>query len=156
MGNKDEIRISNEDLTNLIAAGIKAGVDAAMAAHRKEPQPFVEASADQQFDAMIRGRRGLDRPPIPEEIVRGVVMPSGALADVRSVRGVAVELQNYTHPDGVDRFQTDGGLVPSGYTLGHPQHKQWKYEEFWRLDINSLIGKPLPRHMRPEVSAAAE
>lgn len=86
---------------------------------------------------------------------------SGATFVAKVSNGRVVSLEGYTFPEGIDRHQHDGGLVPNGLDLTNIAngqesipYKGWKFNEFWKRDINAFVGRPLPRWAR--VAEAAE
>ena len=76
--------------------------------------------------------------------------------------GRIVRLENYRHPEGIYVYQNAGGLVPDGMPMlkdldGPPAldangqtaqplsvtYKHWRWEEYLRRDLRSLVGKGL-------------
>jgi hypothetical protein len=139
-----KIEMTEEQLNTTIAAAVKAGVEAALAARPDAPK----LSIDEQFSAEIAQRKGLDRPPLKVETIPAVTSQSGAMFGVETDHNGRVRaLVNYTHPTGYDKHEQDGGIAPNGYPIGDANYKQWLWETFWQADINQFIGKPLPKHL---------
>lgn len=80
-------------------------------------------------------------------------------------RGRIVSLHEYTHPDGMFQYQSNGGRVPDGFpvlkdanggALGDgvklekhqlsTMYLQWRWEEFWKRDLEAHVGKELAPH----------
>lgn len=157
MGNKD-ISITEEQL----AAVVASAVTAALAAQNQQtrPQAFVEASPNEQFEAMMRGRRGLDEPKLPVvEVPNCKSHVTGATFTARITRGIVTEIAEYKHPAGTDLHIDQGGLVTNGLEIKdthgqlHPHYKQWLWENFWQLDIRTHVGRALPKYVQPEPEA---
>ena len=79
--------------------------------------------------------------------------------------GRIVALHEYTHPDGIFEYVSNGGLVPDGFpilkdanggALGPgiklEKHQlsalylQWRWTEFWQRDLEAHVGKGLAAH----------
>lgn len=118
-------------------------------------------TVDEKFHQQVSE---LKRPAaaIPTELIKNVRSPNtGATFDMVVCRGIATDLPNYTYPEGVEKHQTEGGLVPNGQSIKdvHGQYtteyKQWRWDEFWKADLNFFVGKPVPSYVRPPVAKAA-
>ena len=134
----------------------------------RPPAPPPPLSEEEQFHAL---QRMASERPLPKEFPWGRIKShTGATFTPRVVasrkfpKGRVVELQDYAHPDGTDRYQVPedqpgqdtGGLVPIGKTIGTLQWKQWKYETFWKADLAYWIGRDaamLPPGERASVAA---
>ncbi len=131
-----------------------AKLQALAAEKATQPQAFVDASPNEQFQAMSDARRGRDNPPLTTTIVEGIVSATGGKFDVKiDHRNRVVDLLNYTWPEGHDKPVAAGGLVPDGYKIGETLHKHWMWTDFRQADINAFVGKPLPAHYRPAGTA---
>lgn len=78
--------------------------------------------------------------------------------------GRIISLEGYTHPKGIATYQSEGGLVPTGFQIlkagaaspeegrAIPKHDfeinylQWRWVEFWQKDLRKYAGKELKRH----------
>jgi hypothetical protein len=65
--------------------------------------------------------------------------------------GRIVGVRGYTHPEGVDVFQSNGGLVPDGMqilvdgtatTLTH-MYKQWRWTTFYQTDLRRYVQRAI-------------
>jgi hypothetical protein len=58
-------------------------------------------------------------------------------------------LLDYKEPAGSKISVSAGGMVPDGLTIydnrgqENPNYKQWRYDTFWKLDLNTYRGQPL-------------
>lgn len=111
------------------------------------PRPEDEAQA-----SMIRKLQGLDRalPPTRRERRKGretgatfvaLIVPNSVFP-----KGRVERIDDYTHPEGVDRHVQEGGLVPDGMSIRHPntgtlqpKYKQWLYEAFLLGDLRRFV-----------------
>ncbi len=79
--------------------------------------------------------------------------------------GRVTGLDDYRHPEGVETPQQFGGLVPDGKEIGYktesgqlvssPQYKQWRYDTFWKRDLQDYVGFDaalLPLPMREDAA----
>lgn len=166
-----DITLSEDQLNRLIQDASKSAVAAYVAAH--EPPKPEDMTADGQFHRWVDNMKGHDRPATPMRKV-ACKSPTGAtfvavVADSRThPGGRVINLEQYRHPEGVDRYQADGGLVPDGFPMAGGDgkassslYKQWRWESFYQADLRSFVGKPLPPHViveepkAPELSARA-
>jgi hypothetical protein len=143
------ITLTQDEFETRIRAAVEMATSAAVAA-------LVSAQKQPSFEQQVRERRGEHLPKIDVTLVEGCIAPSGATFTAEIQRNIVVTLQDYRHPDGVETCVDDGGLVPNGFQirdltsgLATPMYKQWLYETFLQPDIRAIVGKPLPRHMRP-------
>jgi len=91
-------------------------------------------------------------------VVNGKIVSKSGPPTVRN-------LLNYTLPEGHDRHQAQGGIVPNGMTMkeigaDHQEklsdgYKQWLWESFWQADLRRFVGKQLPAHVRPQAPPVA-
>ncbi len=156
-----DISMTDEQLASVVASAVTAALAAAQAQAQARPQAFIEATPNEQFEAMMRGRRGLDEPRIPVEVVPDCKShQTGATFTAEITRGIVTGIVDYKHPSGIDLHIDQGGLVTNGLEIKdthgqlHPQYKQWLWENFWQLDIRTHVGRALPGFVRPEVVAA--
>lgn len=138
------------------------------------PAPAPKPPDDEEQFARLQ-KMASERPFAPDIPWGRVLSPTGATFIPRVIpskthpKGRVVDLLEYTHPEGVDRHQSDGGLVPDGHPIlvtnkaGQmlsADYKQWKYTTFWRQDLNTYVGKDaglLPPVIAPSsTSQAAE
>jgi hypothetical protein len=126
-------------------------------------EPFEDADPDSQFHAMMKERRGKHLPPLATELKACKSHVTGATFDamVNHV-GIVVELPNYVHPKGVDESVDAGGLVPHGVPIkdrnGQPtnEYKSWKWANFWKTDLQTFVGKKLPKYAQLEFAEKIE
>lgn len=65
-------------------------------------------------------------------------------------QGRVIDLMQYTHPEGTEVSQDNGGLYPSGSPeIKEPSgaysayFKSWRWNEFFKRDLQSLVGRAL-------------
>ena len=152
------IELTEEQLDAKIAAATAAGMNAGMEAFEARMRRRDEEMAHKSsYENRVNESRGKHLPQVPVELVPGCIAPSGATFTAEVQHGKVVQLRDYMHPAGTDVFISDGGLLPDGHIhllpdskTEAPRYKQWKYEQFLQSDTRLLVGKPLPRHVRPE------
>lgn len=76
--------------------------------------------------------------------------------DAKFPQGRIVGMRNYTHPEGVEVYQSNGGLVPDGMQiLVHgaaagtytPEFKQWRWTTFYQTDLRRYVQRALAAHL---------
>lgn len=139
--------LSEEQLMKLIAE-----VRGQQAPHLPE-RPQGSLSPDQQVNALVDQVKGNDREPHKIEEVPSMSLETKAtfLAVVTTSKsfpsGRVLALKDYTYPQGIDSHVTEGGLVPEGMAIllpnGNPDrtYKQWRWENFWKVDLARYVGK---------------
>lgn len=141
MPKEENIVLTREQFAELIAA-------------MRAPAPPPPPNEEEQFAQL---QKMASERPFPPDVPWGrVLSPTGATFVPRVIpskahpKGRVVELLEYTYPEGVDRHQSDGGLVPDGHPIlvtnkaGQMQsadYKQWRYLTFWRQDLTTYVSK---------------
>jgi hypothetical protein len=144
---------------------------AALAAQAAQFERLIGAVADmaQPTDAAIHGlspakQKAILAVPSPQKwrTIRGKSAETGSTFDMIVLEskthktGRVVRLETYAYPPGIEVAQAHGGLLPDGMRMRNPLtndgldplYKQWRYQNFWRADLNSIAsGQPLrPEH----------
>lgn len=122
-----------------------------------------DKTADELFQEQMRERRGQHLPPLKVEVVACKSPGTGSTFDAHvNHLGKVVEIPNYKHPEGHDVSRDDGGLVPSGMPIinletGRPNklYQKWLWENFYKADLITFVGKPLPRYARADFDMPA-
>jgi hypothetical protein len=131
---------------------------------------MAEVSEDEKVAALVADLEGKTRPSPRQRLIPGLSRRTGATFMFRVVEsrgfkeGRIVELVDYKYPEGVDKHVQDGGIVPDGMMMTRadngkelPLFRQWRYDNFWKSDLNEFIGKPLSvRDVEPADLAAAQ
>lgn len=156
------IEMTEEQFHGAIAAAAKAAAEAVLAAHGPQVpvQKFEDAAPDDQFHAMMRERRGQHLPPLEVKTKSCKSHVTGATFDADvDHNGIVTSLPNYKYPEGIDQSVDSGGLVPHGLPMKdetsgreHKLYSQWRWENFWQLDLRTYVGKKLPKFAQIEFS----
>ena len=107
-------------------------------------------------------------PPLEEELVPCVspITKATFSAKIQKGRGPdgqwrVVEFVDYARPDGWDRWQQDGGLVPNGTAIMNDVTNQlepkfmWEvHRKYYKADNDALMGRPLPPQFRVDFAPA--
>lgn len=156
-----DIRISKEDLSDIVSAAVKAtlSADAERRASEKTPERWAELPDDTKFTEMMRERRGENVPAAGVEAVPAKSHRTGSTFTAIVSKGRVVTLEDYVFPDGIHVCQADGGLAPDGLPIKEEKsdqftmlHKHWMWTEFRQRDLNDFVGRPLPTHAVREVA----
>lgn len=147
----------------------KAEVEAMLARAQAETAQVVIATIQgmqkAQADATPRYDNWRDQAKSEAKIIVGCKSPdTGATFDVQvNEAGIIQSLPNYAEPDGLDKQQQDGGLVPNGLPIADPgtgrltvAFKQWRYENYFRHDLGRYVGKKFAPYLLIDQSKAAE
>lgn len=157
-----DVRLTKEQLDTMITAAAKAGAEAALAGFGAgtptAAQPahgrFEDASPDEQFTAMMRERRGQHLPPLPTNLHKCKSHVTGATFDaIVDHKGIVAEIPNYEIPEKAKLSEVNGGVVPDGIPMldrvsgkPHKLYSKWLWETYWREDLRTFVGKPLPKY----------
>jgi hypothetical protein len=145
-----------ELMQSATTAAVKAAMDQLKPADDGKPKTPDELHQDLR-DSLTK------MTPLPQQNVLCKSPHTGAtfVAEVSPSRsypqGRIIRISDYQWPDGHDRHQNEGGLVPDGMQIfrkdtGQPyaDYKQWKWSEFFQVDLRAWVGKPLPPYLRAD------
>lgn len=148
MAKDEDVRITQGVVEALKLLGFKAPTEDT----RTPDQRFQQSVAELRQPAA----------QLPTETIKDCKSPNtGAVFDMFVCNGVCTEIPNYRKPEGHDKHQAEGGLIPNGLQLEdpngkpHPSYLQHCYEAFWQADIRFFVGKPVPPYMRTPSAKAA-
>lgn len=146
---RDSLSQSNERFERLLLA-----FETKASATPPSPLGLVGLSEEQQ-NALIRAPKPQKFRVIPgynEE--RGTTFQMFVVESKAFPNGRVVRLEGYKHPDGIDRHQMQGGLVPDGHPIYNqgggmgseaeraasmnPLYKQWRFEHFYQADLKEV------------------
>lgn len=159
---KNPTPISNEELLRALVESNKQLAEAV-----KQKSPLEAAGLTPAQIAQIV------EPPSPQayRIVRCKSEETGATFDAHVVaskslpHGRITQLLNYKHPEGLYTFQRNGGRVPDEHPILRdataapgegrelqkhqlaPLYLQWRYENFWKVDLRRYVGRELHPHL---------
>lgn len=142
------VQVPASTLADLIAAAVD----------RRVAEIMTAKGPDERIADAMAAQRGQNMPAPHEALVDCVSPITGATFTARMLMprrpGApwrVVELLDYTRPEGWDRLQQDGGLVPNGVELknevtGKPSQKFMLsvHRDYYVKDNQQLLGKPLP------------
>lgn len=151
-----KFEITEEQFAAALTAASKGGAESALEAvgYRGAPSPGVAQSPNEMFAAQMKAARVSTEPPLQIDRVEGVLSNvTGSRFTAVKVHGVVAQLEGYTYPDGIEKDEADGGLAPNRLGVRNkdgqlsPQFKQWRWENFYQLDLRTFVGKVLPAHV---------
>lgn len=131
-----QITVDVDTLNELVEAKVKEKLAAATTEMMAPLERRMQEAAIQNSIPQKEDLRPFESP------LTGATAQARVLTSRSFPKGRIVDLEHYTHPAGVDVHVADGGLVPDGKEIGTTDHKMWKYQEFWKRDLNEFIGKP--------------
>lgn len=179
MAKDDTITLDRGALKELVQAEARALLAQELP---KQLAPAVR-TLQEKFESDMGAMRGHDRPPLVERTIACKSPLTGSTFTARIVesrgwpQGRIVDLVDYTHPAGIDKHVSDGGIVPDGLTIHigadragkatlpdgteiavsigdfTPEYKMWSYETFWKRDLAEFNGKPFAEYIRAREAA---
>ena len=144
--NEEEIRLTNSQLQEVIASSVAAAL-----------RGMQEASKPNTIQEQAKAAREL--PPVDVTVIPDVRSQTGATMDLHVAHGIVCQIPNYRYPEGIEAHQDDGGIVPNGMPIRDGNgalttvYKDWKYDEFWKADLNTFVGRPVPHWARSTKAA---
>jgi hypothetical protein len=159
------LELTEDQLDARIAAASRAGAEAAIAAMQaaaaataaaaeasKPIDPNVNPSG---YAQALRAAMTIAHPSEPEPVWCKSDFTGARFRAYVNHRGIVSDLLDYTKPDGWDKTQNNGGLLPNGsdiyangVSLPYSQtFSQYIYETYWLTDARRFVGRPLPKHV---------
>lgn len=155
---KDDNAGRKEEIAEIVAAAVKAALEAFSGPVASTPEERFEAFSKQvhpeprpsteHVERLVPCRSPITSSTFVARVVKSRTYPAGRV----------VELIDYTQPAGFDVPKSEGGLFSDGVPIrgdssgGYSvQFNKWAWEEFWRKDLVEFVGKPFQSHIERPV-----
>lgn len=152
---KKEVLVTHgemKDLVGSIVGETLAKVLPPLLGALKAPEAETAETPEESRKKLIAELKGLNRPlpPCRRERRRSLETKATFIALIVPnsffPNGRVEKLEEYTHPEGSDVHESDGGLVPDGMSIKHPntgvlqpKFKQWRYERYMLEDSRRFV-----------------
>jgi hypothetical protein len=145
MAKDEEVKLTRQELAELIASAVKAGADAARAsAPVPTSTPFdPDKAMRDQTDAI----RGVGRVVPAPEAIRRTCARSTVTFTAILFRERVVRLEDEVYPAGIALHAKDGGMVPDGLTILQrdgqktASYKQWYWQAIRKPLFTDYVGR---------------